>query len=248
MHGYPQPSVFNISLVNAPGAHIKIQDTVMYAGVEIVGVMIEANDDKHADGIVAINASFLVDRSSISVGGTNVLSKTEYGDSSRSFFGLTQVVLSKGDGLQMLVTDGILANVSTWDVSMKNTRYGVSLLGARDGSGMVEQMDMEQITMDGVGTPIVVDNTHCPPSHHGCTHPARGVKLSIVMDDISATQTSGSAGEFQCGQPDMCFVALDNVTVSALPPATGNAFHCSNVTGQASDTVKPPACFPKSVA
>ena len=89
-------------------------------GVEIVGVMIEANDDKHADGVVAINASFLVDRSSISVGGTNVLSKTEYGDSSRSFFGLTQVVLSKGDGLQMLVTDGILANVSTWDVSMKS--------------------------------------------------------------------------------------------------------------------------------
>ena len=57
----------------------------------------------------------------------------------------------------------------------------MSLLGARDGSGMVEQMDMEQITMDGVGTPIVVDNTHCPPSHHGCTHPARGMVVGLLF-------------------------------------------------------------------
>ncbi|XP_065180577.1 uncharacterized protein LOC135811288 isoform X2 [Sycon ciliatum] len=244
--GYPQPGVFNISLFNAPYAHILVKGTRMYSGPEVSGVKIMATDQGDSAGIVVNNASMFIEMCDIEVGGVNVMIATGYGDMNHGFMRVSQSTLRRGGGVVMEMTDGIMGNVSLDSLSFYSTSHGIRALGAQDGSGELIGVFSDDLYMMDVGVPFLVSNDYCPKSHKGCTRPAKGVSVTMLnFDRVSGTQTTGNAGTFNCIESKPCTVSLSNVDIRPSGPGMDNTFHCRNAIGWTDETVSPTSCLKK---
>ena len=73
-----------------------------------------------------------------------------------------------------------------------------------------------------------------------------GVSITMInLDRVSATQTSGSAGTFECSDAKPCSLSLYNVDIRPASPGVANEFHCKNAVGWTDNTVSPKSCLKK---
>lgn len=72
----------------------------------------------------------------------------------------------------------------------------------------------------------------------------QGVVISMInLNTISATQMSGSAGNFECTSEKPCEISMYNVDVRPAAPGIANEFHCKNAVGYTDETISPKSCL-----
>ena len=187
---YPYSGIYNISLNNAPGTHILVRDSYWYGGPVFSGVWLYSPaQSKNVIGIHAINASFRLTNSEIATSGPNLLIECGRGEMNRAFAVSEGSRFGHGQGIVLVMYDGVMGNVSFFNSEFQGTTYGLRVLGAVDGTGWVSNIQLFETKMIDVGTPLQVDNTACPLGRHDCTGKSQGGRM-VYSGKAKANQKS----------------------------------------------------------
>ena len=181
---YPVAGVFNISLVNSPGTHISVTRTRWYSSFSIAGVDIYSPENSRTVGVEVVNASVRFSNNKISTGADNIILMCGRGDSNRVFAGGDYNEFGTGDGISVIMYDGIMGNITFYASKFRGTRFGMRVMGAVDGTGSIINVGLESTTMEDVGIPLWMDNTACPAGRHDCTGKSQGQEGVLSMLDI----------------------------------------------------------------
>nr|CAD1820064.1 unnamed protein product [Ananas comosus var. bracteatus] len=118
--------------------------------------------------------------------------------------------------------------IKTWENSPKSTK--------------ASNLTFENIEMDNVRNPIIIDQTYCPFAKCQSAVPSR-VKISdITFKNIRGTSTSPVAVTLKCSKGIPCEnVSLQDVRLEHNGP-NGTTATCVNVKAEYSGTQNPPPC------
>lgn len=127
--------------------------------------------------------------------------------------------------------------------TLKNTQNGVRVKTWPDSKpGTASGMHFEDITMENVGNPVLIDQEYCPYNQCKAQIPSR-VKISDVsFKGIRGTTSTALAVKLVCsgGFPCQNVVVSDiDLKYSGAEPITSE---CKNVNPTTSGTQNPPAC------
>lgn len=135
------------------------------------------------------------------------------------------------------------SNITVRDSVIKNSDNGVRIKTWQGGSGAVSGVRFDNIHMDNVRNPIIIDQFYCLSSKEYCSNHTSAVYLS----DIKYT---GIKGTYDIRSPPMHFGCSDsipctNITISdvELLPAMGDVVldpFCWNVYGELPTVTIPP--------
>ena len=171
-YGEP-PSVYNISLQSAPGAHALVEATLMYSYLTLNGVIVQSPPNVTTTaGFVAVNASLSVYRCTIDTGGHNVLLYSPAGQNNRIYAGVSESEIGYGEGITLVMQDGLAGNLSMYDNQFHETKYGYRILTPQGGTGTISGFFVYNSNMTDVGTPIAIDMFYCPQG--GCKNQTAG--------------------------------------------------------------------------
>ncbi|KAK9130620.1 hypothetical protein Sjap_011107 [Stephania japonica] len=134
------------------------------------------------------------------------------------------------------------------DVTVKNVAFSGSDNGlrikswARPSNGYVRGVTYQDITMNNVKNPIIIDQRYCPEGR-GCPNQSSGIKISqVTYRNIRGTSATPVAMNFQCSATNPCSgIRLQNVKLSYLSSAATSS--CVHAHGISSGVVVPASCF-----
>uniref|UniRef100_A0A0A9EY08 Polygalacturonase n=1 Tax=Arundo donax TaxID=35708 RepID=A0A0A9EY08_ARUDO len=146
-------------------------------------------------------------------------------------------------------TRACVANVTVRNAVIRHSDNGVRIKTWQGGSGSVSSVSFENVRMDAVRNPIVIDQYYC--LSHSCEN-------STTAVFVSGVSYAGIRGTYDVRSPPIHFGCSDavpctNITLSdvELLPASGETVHdpfCWNVYGNAATpTVPPVACLMEGV-
>ncbi|KAM0954558.1 putative endo-polygalacturonase [Dioscorea sansibarensis] len=140
-------------------------------------------------------------------------------------------------------THACVSNITVKNAVIKNSDNGVRIKTWQGGSGAVSSVKFQDIHMDNVRNPIIIDQYYCLSKE--CANQTKAVSVSnIAYNNIKGTYDVRSpAVHFGCSDSRPC----TNITVTdvELLPAKGDSIadpFCWNVYG-AMDTVTIPPLF-----
>eukprot|EP01018_Ginkgo_biloba_P014836 Gb_33196 [translate_table: standard] len=138
-------------------------------------------------------------------------------------------------------------NVTVDGVSFSDTQNGVRIKTWEGGRGSATDLTFQNVKMDNVQNPILIDQYYCPHSND-CFHgQASGVKISgVLYKNISGTSATKVAMAFQCSQSVPC----EGIKVQDVQLKYNNngkdidaQSSCKNAEGSAIGLVNPPSCL-----
>ncbi|XP_022977184.1 probable polygalacturonase At1g80170 [Cucurbita maxima] len=108
---------------------------------------------------------------------------------------------------------GIVTKVVLDTAFLRETTNGVRIKTWQGGSGYVRAVRFENVRMENVENPIIIDQFYC--DHTTCEPQASAVKISQIMyRNISGTTTSKNAMKFACSDSFPCSnIILSNVNL-----------------------------------
>ncbi|KAM7269438.1 hypothetical protein ACFE04_024935 [Oxalis oulophora] len=231
--------VIGITIQNSQQMHFVISRS---DSVRIAKVIVSApGDSPNTDGI------------HIS-GSTNVIildSKIGTGDdcvsivNSSSSIKMKRIYCGPGHGISIgsLGKDnstGIVSKVVLDTAFLKDTTNGLRIKTWQGGSGYVRAVRFENVQMQNVSNPIIIDQFYCD-SPKACQAQASAVKISQIMfKDISGTSKSSNAMKFSCSDTVPCSnIVLSNINLKGKN-GTVNTY-CHSVQGFGYGVVNPSA-------
>ncbi|GAB2220480.1 hypothetical protein Drorol1_Dr00008133 [Drosera rotundifolia] len=124
---------------------------------------------------------------------------------------------------------------------LKNTTNGLRIKTWQGGSGYVKAVQFENVRMQDVANPIIVDQFYCD-SPIACQNQTSAVQISeIVYKNISGTTISEDAMKFACSDTVPCSdIVLHNVNLIGDNGGSVETF-CNSVTGFEIGIVRPAA-------
>ncbi|XP_062197232.1 polygalacturonase At1g48100-like [Phragmites australis] len=142
-----------------------------------------------------------------------------------------------------------VANVTVRNAVIRHSDNGVRIKTWQGGSGSVSSVSFENVRMDAVRNPIIIDQYYC------LSHSCQNSTTSVFVSGVSY---AGIRGTYDVRSPPIHFGCSDavpctNITLSdvELLPASGDTVHdpfCWNVYGNtATPTVPPVACLMEGV-
>lgn len=145
-------------------------------------------------------------------------------------------VFYRGHGLSIgsLGERGTFASVrDVWlsSVAFIKTTNAARVKTWQGGQGVIANVTFFNLTVSGVGMPIVVDQFYCPASQHPkpCANASKAVAIDgLTIDGVTGWQTSGVAAMFHCARDAPCRVDLRNLHL-APAPGCSNIVRCLNV-------------------
>ncbi|KAI3997410.1 hypothetical protein MKX01_017780 [Papaver californicum] len=129
------------------------------------------------------------------------------------------------------------------DVTFSGSDNGVRIkTWARPSNGFVKNVLYQNIVMDSVRNPIVIDQTYCP-GDKGCPNQNSGIKISgVTYLNVHGTSRSPIAVRLSCSPTTPCKgIKLYNVKLSySKKPAKS---YCYSAAGTSRGQVLPGSCF-----
>ncbi|KAI3803454.1 hypothetical protein L1987_31606 [Smallanthus sonchifolius] len=159
-----------------------------------------------------------------------------------------RVVCGPGHGISI----GSLGESETcdqvYDVSVRgaflsNTENGLRIKTWQGGSGFVRNVTFEDVWMENVSNPIIIDQYYCDSSKP-CPNKTCAVNVeNISFVNIRGTSATKEAIKFSCSDVSPCEgVYLEDVAIVSAFGGITTSF-CWEVKGSTSGYVYPPICF-----
>ncbi|XP_058073504.1 polygalacturonase-like isoform X2 [Magnolia sinica] len=123
------------------------------------------------------------------------------------------------------------------------TTNGVRIKTWQGGSGNANNIKFQNIDMDNVTRPIIVDQNYCD-SKKSCPEQESAVEISnVVYKNIKGTSASEVAVKFDCSESFPCTgIVLENINLDGMGGKSTKS-SCKNVEGTSKGTVYPQPCF-----
>ncbi|GAB2280478.1 hypothetical protein Dimus_015105 [Dionaea muscipula] len=214
--------------------------------VRVSDVLITApGDSPNTDGIHISESTNVVlqnckiatgdDCVSIVNGSTNIKMKTIYCGPGH---GISIGSLGKDN------STGIVTKVVLNGAFLRNTTNGLRIKTWQGGSGYVKAVLFENVRMQDVANPIIIDQFYCD-SPTTCVNQTSAVQVSEVMyQNISGTTTSKDGMRFACSDSVPCSgIVLNNINIVGVTAAAASSedTFCNSVAGFVIGVVHPAA-------
>uniref|UniRef100_A0A2C9W1M0 Polygalacturonase n=1 Tax=Manihot esculenta TaxID=3983 RepID=A0A2C9W1M0_MANES len=220
-----------LSHVNSQSAHIHItsSNSVLVSNLYIIAPASSPN----TDGIdISHSTDAWIHDSTIGTGDDCIAIG---GDSSN--IKITGVTCGPGHGISIgsLGHNGntdIVEEVHVKDCILKRTTNGVRIKTWQGGSGYARKISFENITLDAVANPIIIDQFYCDHKFK-CKNQTSAVKVSnVIYKGVHGTSITEDSIKLMCSQSISCsdIVLSDINIVSANSGKPTHAF-CSNAYG-----------------
>uniref|UniRef100_A0A0V0I5L0 endo-polygalacturonase n=1 Tax=Solanum chacoense TaxID=4108 RepID=A0A0V0I5L0_SOLCH len=135
-------------------------------------------------------------------------------------------------------------NVHVNGASISNTENGVRIKTWQGGSGFVKKVSFENVWMENVSNPIIIDQYYCD-STKPCSNKTSNIRIdSISFMGIKGTSATERAVTLACSDGFPCrklYLEDIQLTSSSGDPTT---FFCWQAYGTTSGLNYPPPCFP----
>ncbi|KAK9735857.1 hypothetical protein RND81_04G233000 [Saponaria officinalis] len=135
-------------------------------------------------------------------------------------------------------------NVTVKSVVISNTTNGLRIKSwARPSTGFVQDILYQNIKLQHVENPIIVDQNYCP-NHQNCPNKESGIKISnVIYSGIYGTSATKEAITFECSTTYPCTsIKLENINITSSFNQKVISI-CTNVVGLALGMVQPKSCF-----
>ncbi|KAK1386630.1 Endo-polygalacturonidase [Heracleum sosnowskyi] len=158
---------------------------------------------------------------------------------------ITNITCGPGHGISIgsLGDDNSEAHVSDVIVDgakISGTSNGVRIKTYQGGSGNASNIKFENIEMDNVKNPIIIDQNYCDQGKRPCKQQKSAVLVkNVVYQNITGTSATDVAIKFDCSQSHPCEeIVLRNVKLRAQKDEVVQAI-CNNVELEQIGTVSP---------
>ncbi|XP_021751957.1 uncharacterized protein LOC110717540 [Chenopodium quinoa] len=158
---------------------------------------------------------------------------------------ITNVICGPGHGISVgsLGKDGTEARVEQVHVkncTFKNTSNGARIKTWQGGSGYARQITYENIILEDVQNPIIIDQYYCN-SNSDCANSSSAVAVSdVTFNGFQGTSATDEAITVQCSQAIPCNnILMETIYITASDPSKKSTSICENANVQ-QNSVEPP--------
>nr|XP_010909879.1 polygalacturonase-like [Elaeis guineensis] len=222
--------------------HMVIEDC---EGVTVQGAKIEAPEDSpNTDGIhIHKSTGVTLIRSDIGTGDDCV----SVGPDTTGLW-IEQVTCGPGHGISIgslgkVYEEKGVENVTVKLVELTGTTNGLRIKSwGRPSTGFVNNVLFQNVTMQNVKHPIIIDQNYCP-HHEGCPGKDSGIKISQVSySNIRGSSATEEAVTFNCSAANPCNgIRLEEIELTYRnEPAKSS---CDHAQGTSFGRVNPPSCL-----
>jgi polygalacturonase len=234
--------VDNLKIVDSQQIHMSIEDCT---DVQLTRMSITApSTSPNTDGIHITRSKDVKVRECIIKTGDDCMSIE---DGTQNLH-VTKVVCGPGHGISIgsLGDDNSRAEVSgiTIDsVQLYGTTNGARIKTWQGGSGFAKNIIFQNIIMDNVQNPIIIDQNYCD-SAKPCKNQESAVEISnIVFKNIRGTTTSKDAIKLSCSKNAPCSgITLENIELKLEGGNGDTESTCQNAKWTESGNVVPSPC------
>ncbi|CAM0877101.1 unnamed protein product [Alopecurus aequalis] len=234
--------VENLKILNSQQIHMSIEDCT---NVRLASLSITApGTSPNTDGIHITRSKDVQVRDCVIKTGDDCMSIE---DGTHNLH-VTKVVCGPGHGISIgsLGDDNSRAEVSgiTIDsVQLYGTTNGARIKTWQGGSGYAKDITFQNIIMDNVQNPIIIDQNYCD-SDKPCQNQESAVEISnIIFKNIRGTTTSKDAIMLSCSKNSPCSdIALENIELKLEGGKGDTESTCQNAIWRKSGNVVPLPC------
>ncbi|KAF4352528.1 hypothetical protein G4B88_013358 [Cannabis sativa] len=146
--------------------------------------------------------------------------------------------------------EGGVQNVTLTNAVFTGSDNGVRIKSwARPTNGFVTNIVFQNLIMNGVKNPIIIDQNYCP-SNKGCPRQSSGVKITqVTYKNIRGTSATKEAVKFDCSGSNPCRgIRLHNINLTyrvnknVIASAISS---CKNIAGTTTGVLIPRPCIPR---
>lgn len=232
----------NLQFVNSQQMHLVVVDS---SEIQISGLQIQAPEESpNTDGIHIQRVQNAQIDDCVIRTGDDCISIS----SGSSTINVKDINCGPGHGISIgsLGKNGEGAKID--DILVQNITFTETSNGARiktwqGGSGYARNIRFEDIVVDNVKNPIIIDQYYCD-SNSPCKTQQSAVQIQdVTYRNIHGTSSTDVAVNFSCSETVACTgITLTNVKITT---ATANKAKsvCANALGTASGTILPPSCL-----
>ncbi|CAM0877108.1 unnamed protein product [Alopecurus aequalis] len=238
--------VENLKIVNSQQIHISVEDC---SNVQLARLSITApGTSPNTDGIHITRSN--------DVQVTDCVIKT--GDDCMSIENgthnllVTKVVCGPGHGISIgSLGDGNsraeVSGITIDSVQLYGTTNGARIKTWQGGSGYAKDITFQNIIMDNVQNPIIIDQNYCD-SATPCKKQGSAVEIgNVVFKNIRGTTSSKDAIKLSCSNEDSCSdIVLENIDLKMDGGKDDTQSTCQNAKWRTAGTVIPQPCDAKN--
>ncbi|XP_068653437.1 probable polygalacturonase At1g80170 [Aristolochia californica] len=206
--------------------------------------VIAPRDSPNTDGIHISESTWVEVKNTIVGTGDDCISIV----SNSSRVGIINLICGPGHGISIGSLGEHNSSSQVHDILIdgafiSNTQNGLRIKTWQGGSGFVKDVNFQNVWMNGVSNPIIIDQYYCPSSLP-CPNQTLSIKVErISYRSIHGTSTTPTAIKFACSDRFSCEKII--LTDIQLFYNGGNASaYCWNAFGFSSGRVNPLPCFP----
>nr|DAD43359.1 TPA_asm: hypothetical protein HUJ06_001589 [Nelumbo nucifera] len=135
-------------------------------------------------------------------------------------------------------------NVTVKNVTMTGTTNGLRIKSwARPSNGFARGIVFENVRMENVRNPIIIDQNYCSSSATSCPHKASSITVSqVTYRGIRGTSATPTAVKINCSVAKPCTgIRLEDITLT-YQNQIAKSF-CAHAHGIAAGLIKPSSCL-----
>ncbi|GLT73682.1 hypothetical protein SLA2020_455210 [Shorea laevis] len=145
--------------------------------------------------------------------------------------------------LGWVLNESGVQNITLTDAVFIRSDNGVRIkTWARQSNGFVRNVIFQNIIMNNVENPILIDQNYCP-NNQGCPRQTSGVKISgVTYKNIRGTSATAEAVTFDCSPSNHCRgIRLQDIKLTHMDKVPTSS--CKNVHGTSSGVALPLSCL-----
>ncbi|XP_023531182.1 polygalacturonase-like [Cucurbita pepo subsp. pepo] len=231
-----------LTSLNSRQSHITINscNNVLVKNVKIMA----PDQSPNTDGIHVQSST------DVTITGTTIQTGDDcisIGDGTKNLF-MTHIKCGPGHGVSIGSLGKEFDEQGVQNVTLMNAVFTKSDNGvriktwARPGNGFVKHVVFQNIVMNNVKNPIIIDQNYCP-DNEGCPGQSAGVKISdVTYKNIGGTSATSEAITFDCSSTNPCDdIRLEDIKLTYKNKASTST--CNNVGGSSVGILMPQSCL-----
>ncbi|KAK7313149.1 hypothetical protein VNO77_37607 [Canavalia gladiata] len=234
--------VSGITSINSQRSHLVINtcNNVVVKNVRVIAPKNSPNTDgihvERSNGVTINGCTIQTGDDCISIG-----------DSTYNLF-MSNIKCGPGHGVSIgslgkEIDEKGVENVTLTNAIFSGSDNGVRIkTWARPSNGFVRNVHFQNIIMNNVQNPIIIDQNYCP-DNQGCPNQSSGIKISqISYMNIHGSSATQEAVTFDCSPSDPCQgIKLQDINLTYNNKAATSS--CKNIGGTSRGTLVPESCL-----
>ncbi|XP_061373718.1 polygalacturonase-like [Gastrolobium bilobum] len=204
--------VEDFTIENAQQIHVSFQDSM---NVKVSGLnVISPEDSPNTDGIHVTNTQNIQISNCVIGTGDDCISIVH---GSRNVLA-TDITCGPGHGISIGSlgsgkSEEFVSEITVNGAKLSGTKNGVRIKTWQGGSGSASNIQFQNIQMDNVTNPIIIDQSYCDKKKKPCKKQKSAVQIrNVLYKNIIGTSASNVAVKFDCSQNFPCEeIVLQNI-------------------------------------